>query len=563
MKYKRLLFILFLIIGVLMITFFYENFNRKDINCNDCNVILISIDALRADHLGVYGYSKNITPNIDKIAKEGLIFANAYSQAPLTRPSISSLMTSKYPHEHGVFTNRYVLNESETTLAEILKSKKYTTAAFVGWSILHKKSFGQGFDYYNNLTENEIENASEINKEVVSWLEKNHNNKFFIWIHYMEPHDPYGCSKTDGSNKQIALTNLLKPDLSKKDIDSYVTFYDDGIKCLDDEIGNFAEKLKELDLNKNTVIIITADHGEGFYEHLRYIGHGVDLYNELIKIPLIIKLPQKLNKTVQENVESIDILPTILDVLGLEYKNEYSGSSLIPLIFGHEKNSTVYSEINYKQLDTLDKVYVTNMNDKQTVVISIDNNTENKNLERYFNHFLYSRVAILVFNETAFIDMQDVDFPTLLNETYILTICDGKIYWISISYLNNEYGKKISEVKNSILNSIRCNGDRQEIFDNYKMFIDGNFSVEYPDWENVPIHPTPRLAVISGKMKLIFTLNYGYEMYNLEEDPHELNNLISRDNETQNIMKKLVFNWINVSEPYPKDVEENLKKLGY
>ncbi|MCD6451953.1 MAG: sulfatase-like hydrolase/transferase [Acidobacteria bacterium] len=311
------------------------------------NLILITIDTLRADHLGCYGYQKIKTPNIDKLASSGIRFARTYCQVPITLPSHTSIMTGTYPFVHQVRDNIiYHASPSLITLAEVLKRHSYKTGAVVG-SFLLDSEFGldQGFDYYydnfkrtGGATYTHIFSmerpASEVVKRGLSFIKENRENRFFLWLHLFDPHAPY--------NPPSPYDKLYKD-----------TPYDGEIAYTDHELGKLLSQLKAMGLRRNTLIVLTADHGEMLGEH-KEIYHCFFVYEGAMHIPLIISLPGVLpqGKVVPELVRSIDILPTILDFLGIDYRKETGaqGISLLPLIKGKKINLSSYGESYYPWL---------------------------------------------------------------------------------------------------------------------------------------------------------------------------------------------------------------------
>lgn len=329
------------------------------------NVILIGIDALRADHLGVYGHQRNTSPNIDELASRGLLFENCSSQAPNTAPSFMSIMTSLYPSYHGVTDNikeddklrMYALDEKIPTIAQILKKNGYSTAAFTdGGNVWDEMGFGRGFDYYsmNREFRRRIRPAggSILTDEILYWLKESSRNNFFLFFHTYAVHTPwfaprsfrglYGGCIDDVMTPPIQITAVRKiqwfePYLhflhqiqDAKTRHYYINSYDGAIKYVDDFIGTMIQFLKKTKLLERTIIILTSDHGEEFYEHGGY-GHH-QFYRELLHVPLIIAAPHFGNtqQKIVRLVRSIDIFPTILELLGIKIDFPIHGVSLAP-----------------------------------------------------------------------------------------------------------------------------------------------------------------------------------------------------------------------------------------
>ncbi len=316
------------------------------------NVILISVDTLRADHLSLYGYDKIETPNIDALASDGVYFLKAYSHAPLTLPSHISILTGTYPNFHGVRDNGvFTAPEELNTMAEILKAAGYDTAAFVS-ALVMDSSFGidQGFDIYDdNLDEEpkkkailnyEFRNAESIIGRAVEWIEGRTGSSsppFFAFVHLFDPHFVYEPPEPFYS---IYSDNL----------------YDGEIAYTDSQIGVLIAKLKELSLYDNTLIIFTSDHGESLGEHGENT-HAIFLYNSTIWVPLVMKLPggKYARKSVKNMVRHIDILPTMLDILDLgegvgeKMKSDIQGVSLLGAMRGDDEDLRLlsYAESHY------------------------------------------------------------------------------------------------------------------------------------------------------------------------------------------------------------------------
>jgi arylsulfatase A-like enzyme/Tfp pilus assembly protein PilF len=300
------------------------------------NIVLVTIDTLRADHLPAYGYTRVKTPNLDQLAYQSLIFEDVVSQVPMTLPSHVSLLTGLLPVTHGVRDNSgFILDAKAKTLAEILKGNGYQTAAFVSAFVLDSQ-FGidQGFDLYSDsftLAQGQVSNtdvhriAGETEIEVGDWLRKKSQQKFFLWVHYYDPHDPY---------------RPPEPYLSQ-----YRAFpYDGEIAYTDHVFGDLMEELDRLDLVENTIVVVTADHGEGLGEHKEQT-HSLFIYNATQHVPLLIRLPKIESKRITGVVSLIDIAPTLLEWVGIEADAGMQGNSLIPLIQSKEKESRIaYSE---------------------------------------------------------------------------------------------------------------------------------------------------------------------------------------------------------------------------
>jgi len=318
----------------------------RPLDVSELNILFITLDTTRADHLGCYGYDKVETPNMDRLAETGILFKNAICQSPLTLPSHSSIFTGTYPFYHGVRDNGgFYLEQDKVTFAEVLKENGWATSAFIGAFVLDSRwGLDQGIDYYYDnfdfakYKRISLDSVQREGGEVIGaffeWFEENYHKKFFSWIHFYDPHTPYDPPepyKTRYSNRPWGL-------------------YDGEIAYVDFLIGKVLNNLRKKEILEKTIIIIVGDHGESLGEH-RENRHGFFIYDATISVPLIIHFPSsKLEgKQVTAQVETIDIMPTLLQILGLPVPYEVQGKGLIPLIMG--KNSRekhlAYSETYY------------------------------------------------------------------------------------------------------------------------------------------------------------------------------------------------------------------------
>jgi arylsulfatase A-like enzyme/Flp pilus assembly protein TadD len=315
------------------------------------NVLLITIDTLRADHLGCYGYNQIRTPVLDALAHEGVRFDRAFSPVPLTLPAHCSILTGTYPSFHGVRDNSgYVLQPSQTTIAEILKNAGYRTAGFVGAFVLDSKfGLNQGFDfYYDDFDLSKYENVSpgyiqhtgdEVVGQAIRWLEGQKGGgaaPFFLWVHLYDPHDPY---------------TPPEPYLS-----SYPRSpYDGEIAFTDHNVGTLFEWLRANGMYDNTLIAVLGDHGESLGEHGES-KHGYFAYNATLHVPWILKFPhaQYAGRVVEQSVSSVDLLPTLLQALnaGAGRPASVQGRELLSLVQGKDPNyrAEIYAECYYPRL---------------------------------------------------------------------------------------------------------------------------------------------------------------------------------------------------------------------
>ncbi|MDP8235256.1 MAG: sulfatase, partial [Candidatus Erginobacter occultus] len=313
------------------------------------NVLLISIDSLRADHVGAYGYGRETTPEIDRLAQNAAIFENHVSTTSWTLPAHISLFTGQEISAHGVATDGFSLHPAVPTLAESLLAAGYRTAAFCSSPYMNPAfGFARGFDLYHNIdTEKEdfvdtvLPSETErdrVHRETTSpriaelaenWLEENSSEPFFLFLHFWDPHYDYDPPPPhdrifnpgyggDIDGRDYIHNDRVHPGMDPEDLERIIALYDGEIAFTDKHIGMVIEKLKELDLFDRTLIVITGDHGDEFFEHGNK-GHRLTLYEEVIRVPLIIRIPEKVNRSgrVETTVGIIDIAPTILDRLGV------------------------------------------------------------------------------------------------------------------------------------------------------------------------------------------------------------------------------------------------------
>ena len=340
MKYSTPLCVIF--------TFFLAACSTNNISKESFNIVLITIDTLRADHLSCYGYERETSPAIDNVAEKGILFKNVIAPSSWTAPSMVSLFTSTYPVNHGVIHGvgyrrdetihiQEVFSDELITLAEILQAHEYTT--FGVTSNLHlseKFGFARGFDYFKCLP---WFSAPPVNQEIYSWEDEiKKSEKFFLWVHYFDPHIPYLAQKpwvenytSQALTEKLNLSNKSSGELEglastfKKDpqaVSNLIALYDSEVNFVDSHVGALIEKFE---LDKNTLVIITSDHGEEFLEH-NHLGHGKNLFQETIHIPLIVKLPYSVNKeTIETHVNLIDIMPSILQMINITVPDQALG----------------------------------------------------------------------------------------------------------------------------------------------------------------------------------------------------------------------------------------------
>jgi choline-sulfatase len=335
----------------------------------DPNVLILVIDALRPDHLGCYGYGLATSPAIDGLARRGVLFTDATSPSSYTRAAVPSIFASVYPNAHGVLNQGKqvkMLSDEYKTLAETLKERGYATVAFAPNPSLHRSfNFGQGFDLYDDNFQvagpkaQDFETARKINDRTLAWLRKNQRKPFFAYLHYRDVHAPYvppppydrmfgqpGQGRPLTRAEYESQPSDIKNPRRYRDLGSYIERYDGEIRYTDDHLARFLDTLSKEGFLDDTVIFLTADHGESFLEHGSWT-HGTGLYEELTHVPLLLVLPgeKTTSRRVAVPVQTTDIYPTVLELLNVEIPPGLQGRSLLEAIQGQaDPNRPVFSE---------------------------------------------------------------------------------------------------------------------------------------------------------------------------------------------------------------------------
>jgi len=303
------------------------------------NVVIITIDTLRADHLGCYGYKDIKTPNIDALAADSTRFEHAFTPVPVTLPSHSSIFTGTYPMLSGMHDfSANKLSPTQPTLASTLKDNGYTTGAVVASAVLDSRfGLNRGFDFYydhfdfSRLEESNLDEMERpgnlVADEVLDWLGTNYQKKFFVWMHLYDPHHPY-----------------RPPPPFDKEYASHP--YDGEIAFADAQVGRLIQFLKDKKLYDNTIVVLSGDHGESLGEHGE-ATHGFFIYNATLHVPLIIHVPNaKREKLVGDYASLIDIMPTVLHALDISVPAQVQGQNLLPLMSGTPEDAqrNLYAE---------------------------------------------------------------------------------------------------------------------------------------------------------------------------------------------------------------------------
>jgi choline-sulfatase len=309
----------------------------------DLNLLLITLDTTRADRIHAYGFDQIETPNLDRLAREGVLFEQAMSPAPLTLPAHSSIFTGKYPPAHGVRDNGgFFLDDRETTIAERLQARGFTTGGFVGAYVLdHKWGVAQGFQtYFDDFDLSKYQSLSlgsvdrpgnEVADKALQWLDRVGSKRFFGWVHFYDAHSPY---------------DPPEPFKSRYAGHPYIG----EIAFVDSQVGRLLAYLDAHHLADNTLVIVMGDHGESLGEHGEGT-HGFFVYQATMHVPLLVRAPYDAMKgrRVADTVRSIDILPTALELLGVPSSEQFEGTSVVPLMTGAKKELglAAYSEAIY------------------------------------------------------------------------------------------------------------------------------------------------------------------------------------------------------------------------
>jgi arylsulfatase A-like enzyme len=324
------------------------------------NVILLGVDTLRADRLSCYGYAESETPHMDALAADGVRYAEMTAQASWTKPSFATVFTSLYPSSHTATGKPHRLPQAVITLAEVLAASGYHTGGIAdNPSISASFGFDQGFADYVYLAPDHLfagneaasqtalyqalrrawamvsggriypqrfyQEASVVDARALEWLETNKGTRFFLFLHYMDPHDPYFEHPYSGAGYARASNQNPDPALAP----TFSRLYDGEVRYLDRYLGQLFDWLKAEGLYDDTLIVLTGDHGEEFQEHGGW-WHGQTLYQEQVAVPLIIKYPQqaRAGSVVVQLARSLDIAPTILEVSGVPIPASMMGRSL-------------------------------------------------------------------------------------------------------------------------------------------------------------------------------------------------------------------------------------------
>lgn len=282
------------------------------------DVVIYLVDTLRADHLGVYGYSRDTSPRLDEFARDSVIYEQAYSPSSWTRPAVASLLTGLDPARHGATSRTSVLAQDITTLAERLRRMGYSTAAIAtNPHVLPVWGFAQGFDEFHDVKElYDSTRADQVNEVAFRFLDKQASAPFFLFVHTLDPHAPY-----DPPPPHDRLWGPPppgeRPTIREQPIEDVIDSYDGEIHFNDEQFGLLVDRLRQDGRYDRSLIVFVSDHGEELEDHGR-LGHGMTLYEEVVRVPLVVKLPgnEHASTRVASPVVLQDIVPTVLAAVG-------------------------------------------------------------------------------------------------------------------------------------------------------------------------------------------------------------------------------------------------------
>ncbi len=340
------------------------------------DILLVLIDTLRADYLGAYGFDGDISPRLDRLARRSVVFENAFSTAPWTKPSVASLFTSLHPEQHGVVAHgkRFgdglsaALAQRVLTLAEFLRRAGYRTAAFIGnpW-IQRPLGYAQGFQVFDDREAGNDVPADVLLGKATAWLQKNRSPRpFFLYVQLMDVHGPYDASPADyeavedspglGEDRQLTPEEQLRarPYLSGERgllgdpgmLRTWRGSYAAGVHAVDRQLGVFLDDLERRGRLENAVVVVTSDHGEELFEH-GFTDHGATLFDEQLHVPLLFRLPggARAGTRIPTVVSLIDVMPTLLAFAGVSIPPFAQGRDLGPLLRGGDdaRESVAYA----------------------------------------------------------------------------------------------------------------------------------------------------------------------------------------------------------------------------
>jgi arylsulfatase A-like enzyme len=305
-------------------------------------VVVVVIDTLRWDRTTVHGHTRDTTPHLATLAADATLYERAYAQAPWTTPSIGSLLSSRYPSDLGIQHYRRALPDDAVMLAEPLQQAGFRTGAVVSHSYCATEwGFQQGFDSFDQaaIGDPDDESSAQVTDTALAFLREVGDQPFFLFVHYFDPHfayldhDGFGFAAAPDyqgpirSGLRIRKLRKLVPGLQADDWDELLRLYDLEIAHTDQQIGRLVAGMKELGLYDDSLLVVTADHGEEFGDHGRW-GHTVRLHDEVVRVPLMVRYPGDTPARVQRPVALVDVMPTLLAALDLPGPDGMVGADL-------------------------------------------------------------------------------------------------------------------------------------------------------------------------------------------------------------------------------------------
>lgn len=349
------------------------------------NVLLVSIDTLRADHLGCYGYVRDTSPNLDALAERGVVFENAFSTSPWTLPGHMSIFTSLYPSFHKLESTSRRLDPSVPTLTESVKALGYRTSAFVMTVLLAKHwGFGKGFDFF--YRHQEVVRAEKQTSTAIDWLDwhlfnQRHRQEpeaFFLFVHYYDPHETYSPPEpflsmyTEGYDGPLSPDDQVTAMFAERafptpgDYEYVVGLYDGEIRYTDQEVGRLLQRLETLELLDEMVVIVTSDHGEEFKEH-GSMGHQSTVQVEQLRVPLIFAGPGfPAGARIRSQVSLVDVYPSLAGLLGADLPEHAQGTDLRTLLAepGKAAGASPRGKERYAELGPVGETWSPNLHKK-------------------------------------------------------------------------------------------------------------------------------------------------------------------------------------------------------
>lgn len=304
------------------------------------NVLLLTVDTLRADHLGLYGYGRPTTPVLDALAASGVVFENTFCQRPKTSPSFATILTGTYPARHGIHDAMQLLTPANTTLAEYLADVGYTTGAVITNGNLYPAfGFDQGFESYE-YGHKDADAGADL---AITWLEQRDDaSPWFLWVHFTDPHTPYSPPA-----EYAAMFDRGE----QSDLQHNIDLYDAEIRFTDAQLGRILDAVDRNGMRGRTLVVFTADHGESLGEHDYYYNHGLHPYEPSARIPLIVSAPGTIAVASRNSALAggVDILPTVLDMAGIDMPEVVQGRSLVAATLGLDagERDFVFIEAGY------------------------------------------------------------------------------------------------------------------------------------------------------------------------------------------------------------------------